>query len=67
VVALNKIDLLPDADLRKLGRKPGAIPISALSGYGLKDLVARMAKMLEDLDEDDVDREEDDDGRGSTP
>lgn len=67
VVALNKTDLLSDSEVRKLKREPEFLPISAVTGYGLKDLVGRMAGLLEELAEDDLGGEGDDDEEGKKP
>jgi len=67
VVALNKVDLLSESEVRKLKRKAEFLPISAVTGYGLKDLVGRMAGLLEELNEDGVDWEGDDDEEGKKP
>ncbi len=48
VVALNKIDLLPNADelSEQLSDLPNSVPISALSGQGLVQLLARIEEVL---------------------
>jgi GTP-binding protein len=58
VVALNKVDLLPESELRKIKREAKFYPVSAVTGYGLKGLVGRMVGLLE---------EGDDDGEGNKP
>ncbi len=67
VVALNKVDLLPESEVRKLKRKQEFLPVSAVTGYGLKALVGRMAGLLDELNADDVDGEGDDDEEGKKP
>jgi GTP-binding protein len=67
LVVLNKADLLDESELKKLSRKAGPLPISAVTGYGLKELVGRVAGLLEDSTEDDVDGEVDEDGEGEKP
>jgi len=67
LVALNKIDLMSESEAGKLKRNAEFLPISAVTGYGLKDLVGRMAGLLEELNEDGVDREGDDDEEGKKP
>jgi GTP-binding protein len=67
IVALNKTDLISESEVKKLKREPGFIPISAVTGYGLKDLTGRMVGLLDDLAEDDADREVDEDEEGKTP
>lgn len=47
VLALNKWDLLEGAERERLARRyPEAVPISALSGDGLEDLLLRVAEAL---------------------
>lgn len=49
VTALNKIDLLPDPAVvaeRLAGEFPDAVPISAATGQGLNDLLARVEEVL---------------------
>jgi GTP-binding protein HflX len=46
IVALNKIDRLPDQSLGALGPLKHAVPISALKGVGLQDLLQRVDEML---------------------
>jgi GTP-binding protein len=64
LVALNKTDLLSETEVRRIKRKAEYLPISAVTGYGLKDLVGRMAGLLEEPAENCVDREGDDDEEG---
>jgi len=49
IVALNKIDRLPDPDVAAplLGEFPNSLAISALKGWGLPDLLARVEELLE--------------------
>ncbi len=50
ITALNKVDLLPDAediDLSEAGL-PNSVPISALTGQGLPDLLARLEQVLDE-------------------
>jgi len=67
VVALNKVDLLPESEVRALKREAKFFPVSAVTGYGLKDLVGRMVGLLDELNADDVDGEGDDDEEGKKP
>ncbi len=59
MVVLNKVDLLHESEVRALKRKGKALPISAVTGYGLKSLVQRLVGLL-----DETAGEEDDDGEG---
>jgi GTP-binding protein len=67
VVALNKVDLLPESEVKALKREAKFFPISAVTGYGLKDLVGCMVGLLDELNADDVDGEGDDDEEGKKP
>ncbi|MFB3739220.1 MAG: GTPase HflX [Candidatus Velamenicoccus archaeovorus] len=47
VLALNKVDLLPEMDRERVVRRfPGAVPVSALTGEGLEDLTAAVAEAV---------------------
>ncbi len=48
LTALNKMDRLNSPDIRRTLRRqyPNAIPISALTGYGITDLLKAVARML---------------------
>jgi GTPase len=47
VLALNKIDLVPEAARGRVERVfPGGVPVSALTGEGLEELVARVEEVL---------------------
>jgi GTP-binding protein len=58
LVAVNKVDLLPADDLGRLEADESVIPISALTGYGLRRLVRAVIQVVETT------RREDVDGRG---
>jgi GTP-binding protein HflX len=48
VTALNKVDLLPSPETLDTSLYPNAVPISALRGWGLEALRARLAEVLAD-------------------
>lgn len=52
VVALNKVDLLPESEVRAIKRKAEFLPVSAVTGYGLDELVGRMMGLLGEGDDD---------------
>ncbi|HJV05655.1 MAG TPA: GTPase HflX, partial [Actinomycetota bacterium] len=47
VLAVNKVDLLSEVERARVGRRfPGAVPVSALTGEGLDELLERIAEAL---------------------
>ncbi len=48
LLVFNQIDRLPEAEIGGLARRYQAIPISALTGRGLRDLLARAEELLWD-------------------
>jgi GTP-binding protein len=57
MVIINKVDLIPESDIESLKRDGIGIPVSALTGYGLREFVARLFDLV-----DSVCKEEDDGG-----
>jgi GTP-binding protein HflX len=48
LLILNQVDRLPADEIEGLARRYHAIPISALTGFGLRDLLARAESILWD-------------------
>lgn len=46
LLIFNQVDRLPEDEIEGLARRYGAIPISALTGFGLRDLLARAESIL---------------------
>lgn len=57
IVIVNKVDLLPEADIESLRLKGTGMPVSAVTGYGLRELVVRLFDLV-----DSASKEEDDGG-----
>jgi GTPase involved in cell partitioning and DNA repair len=57
IVIVSKTDLLPEAEVEALRRESSLIPVSALTGYGLREFVVRLFNLV-----DTVCEEEDDEG-----
>jgi GTP-binding protein len=55
LVAVNKVDLLSGSSLRRVKEDAPGIPISALTGYGLKDLVRMIVELLDRTSKEDGD------------
>ncbi len=49
LIAVNKIDLLPQSELDKLDLNPDIIPISALTGYGIPELIKKLLALTETI------------------
>jgi len=58
MVILSKVDLLPEADIELLERGGIGMPISAITGYGLREFVVRLFDLVDSISE------EGDDGGG---
>ena len=51
LLVFNQIDRLPEAEIEALARRYRAIPVSALEGRGLRELLARAEDILWDDDD----------------
>jgi GTP-binding protein len=61
LVAVNKVDLLSRKDLDRLRHDKSALPVSALTGYGLRRLVQRLVGLVDSTEKEGADGK----GKGS--
>jgi GTP-binding protein len=61
LVAVNKVDLLSRKDLDRLRHDESALPVSALTGYGLRRLVQRLVGLVDSTEKEGADGK----GKGS--
>jgi GTP-binding protein len=61
MVVVNKVDLLPEGDREALKRGGFALPVSALTGYGLREFVVNLFDLVDKASK------EGDDGGGTDP
>ena len=49
VVAVNKVDLLPEAERKLLSQRSTPLAISALTGYGIRELIQQLLGLVDSL------------------